>query len=432
MLRFLFSFMWFSVAHAQVEIQRVPATVEPDDSQLFSRVEMSADGRWLVFDSPSTNLVAGDTNDFIDVFLYDSQTRLLKRISVAADGSQADDDSFGPDISADGRWVVFHSRASNLVTGDGNGRNDVFLYDNLNDTLSRISVAFNGQDADGNSSTASISADGQWVVYHSRATNLVQNDTNGFSDIFLYHRTTGTTVLLSVSFDDLPANGPSYTPAISADGRWVVFESDAGNLVSDDTNGVRDIFVLDTMTSTRSRVSLAEDGTEAALPSRDADISADGLRVLFNSDAPLVAADVNGWADVYVYDFLTGQMRQVSVGAGGTQANAASTVGSISGDGNLVVFQSQADNLVPADGNQTWDAFEHDLRTGITRRVSLTATGVEANGASNGVWPPQLSYNGGRLVFVSLADNLVPGDNNLTHDIFLVDRYLFRDSLEGP
>ena len=208
-----------------------------------------------------------------------------ERVSVASNGGQADSSSVNPAVSADGRFVAFESDASNLVGGDTNGLNDIFVHDRQTGTTERVSVATGGTEANGVSYTPAISADGRFVAFYSNATNLVGGDTNGTSDVFVHDRQTGTTERVSVATGGAEANGGSSTAAISADGRFVAFHSDATNLVSGDTNGARDIFVHDRQTGTTERVSVATGGAQANSGSANPAISADGRFVAFYSVA---------------------------------------------------------------------------------------------------------------------------------------------------
>jgi Tol biopolymer transport system component len=206
--------------------------------------------------------VSGDTNGVDDIFVKDLQTGTTKLISVASDGTQGNSYSDNPSISADGRYVAFDSLAHNLVSGDTNDRGDIFVKDLQTGTTKRISVASDGTQGNNYSGNASISADGHYVAFESEATNLVSGDTNRARDIFVKDLQTGTTKRISVASDGTQGNYSFYNASISADGRYVAFESGASNLVSGDTNGVYDIFVKDLQTGTTQRISVASDGSQ--------------------------------------------------------------------------------------------------------------------------------------------------------------------------
>ena len=191
-----------------------------DDSDWSS---ISNDGRYVAFRSDADNLVSGDTNDFGDIFVRDRQIEITTRISVSSDGAQANDESRNPSISADGRYVVFESDADNLVSGDTNGSRDIFVHDLQTGDTKRVSVASNGTQGNNNSRFPSISSDGRYVAFQSLASKLVNGDTNGYQDIFVHDRQTGVTSIVSVASDGKEGNGDSYGTSISADGRYVAF-----------------------------------------------------------------------------------------------------------------------------------------------------------------------------------------------------------------
>ena len=246
----------------------------------------------------------------------------------------------------------------------------------------RVSVATDGTEGDGRSQQPAISADGRFVAFTSRASTLVPDDTNNAHDIFVHDRETGVTERVSVASDGTEGNGTSLGVAISADGRFVAFESASSNLVPDDTNGVDDIFVHDRETEVTERVSVASDGTEGNGHSQTYPaISADGRFVAFASMADNLAPGItNESADVFVHDRETGVTERVSVASDGTEGNGDSLRPTITADGRHVVFNSTASNLVPTDTNGVHDVFVHDRETGVTERVSVSSTGDEAEG----------------------------------------------------
>ena len=386
------------------------------------RPSISADGRYVAFESAASNLVSGDTNGVRDIFVHDGQAGTTERVSVALEGTEANDYSDDTSISADGRYAAFESYASNLVPGDTNGVRDIFVYDRQSGTTERVSVAFEGTEANDYSDGPSISADGRYVAFESAASNLVPGDTNEVRDIFVYDRQSGTTERVSVAYDSTETNDFSGAPSISADGRYVAFVSAASNLVPGDTNGTGDIFVHDRQLGTTERVSVASDSTQAASSSSQLSISADGRYVAFMSRASnLVLGDTNGSYDIFVHDRQTGITERVSVTSDGTQADYSSYNPSISADGRYVAFWSPASNLVPGDTNEARDIFLHDRQTGITERVSVASDGTQADYHSG---YPSISADGRYVAFESGASNLVPGDTNGWEDIFVHDRQL--------
>ncbi|HEY2987808.1 MAG TPA: hypothetical protein VGL11_08780 [Candidatus Binatia bacterium] len=337
---------------------------------------LTADGRYVAFASEATNLVAGDTNIFRDIFVRDLSTGKTERVSVHTDGTEAvNGHSSSPSISADGRYVAFESQALNLVGGDTNGFLDIFVHDREKHTTIRVNVSTEKYQAlGGQSYHPSISGDGRYVVFVSDATNLVPGDTNKVPDIFVHDRVKGTTKRVSVASDGAEGiGGASTQPAISADGRYVAFVSEATNLVPGDTNGLADIFVHDMDKGTTERVNVATGGAQTVgghsfYPA----LSADGRLVAFLSDAAnLVPKDTNGSWDIFVHDRQTGTTERLSVASNGTQGDAGSARPSISADGRYVAFESGASNLVPDDTNGVVDIFVHDRQTKKTARVSV-------------------------------------------------------------
>jgi Tol biopolymer transport system component len=253
--------------------------------------------------SGSSNLVSGDTNNTSDIFVYDTVANTPRRVSVGDNGTQENDQSNSPSISADGRYVAFESYASNLVSGDTNGTWDIFVYDTVANTTRCLSVDSNGTPGNSFSGLPSISADGRYVAFVSDASNLVNGDTNGADDIFVYDTVANTTRRVSVGDNGTEGNNDSWSPSISADGRYVAFSSNANNLVSGDTNGTDDIFVYDTVANTPRRVSVDDNGTQGNYLSYISSISADGSYVAFMSVASnLVSGDTNNDYDIFVYD----------------------------------------------------------------------------------------------------------------------------------
>jgi Tol biopolymer transport system component len=219
-----------------------------DASETWGSAQISADGRFVVFDSYATSLVPNDTNDSTDIFVRDRLTGETTRVSVDSTGKQANDYSLGAAISFEGRYVAFDSFASNLVAADTNQQEDVFVHDCLTGETTRMSVDSLGNQGNNFSAGSSISGNGQYVAFVSAATNLVSGDTNNSTDIFVHDRLTGETTRVSVDSAGNQGNGDSTLPSISADGRFVAFESRASNLIPADTNNSSDVFVHDRLT----------------------------------------------------------------------------------------------------------------------------------------------------------------------------------------
>lgn len=299
------------------------------------------------------------------------------RVSVATAGTQANDFSGGHAISADGRFVAFASRATNLVAGDTNGVDDIFVHDRLTGITERVNLGPQGlQATGGGSSDPSISGDGQRVAFTSSATNLVPGDTNGVQDIFVHDRQANLTIRVSIHSDDSQATASSARPFISADGLVVVFSSSAPNLVSGDTNNQTDVFLYDFAARTTRRVNLSSAGNQAVGGSSIAtSISADGRFVAFDSAATnLVSSDTNGVRDAFVRDRSIDVTKRVSVGLNGTQGNAASEDPVLSPEGRFVAFTSRATSFDLGLGR---GIFTHDLQNGETASLYVIFPGTD-------------------------------------------------------
>ena len=239
----------------------------------------------MAFESKANNLVSRDTNRESDVFVYGITNGRTTRVSVSTTGRQSNGESRGAKISADGRFVAFYSFASNLVPGDSNAAVDIFLHKRASGTTTRVSVASDEAQANSDSLFPALSADARYVAFDLAASNLVAGDTNGWTDIFLRDRDSGTTTRMSVASNGTQGNNASGRPAVSADGRFVAFISFASNLVPGDSNGTGDIFVRDRLAGTTSRVSISTGEAQGNGQSQEAAISATGRFVAFESEA---------------------------------------------------------------------------------------------------------------------------------------------------
>jgi Tol biopolymer transport system component len=393
-------------------------------------------------------------------------TARTTRVDVSSSAQQGDRPSWTAGISANGRFVAFTSQATNLVPSDTNHRQDAFVYDRSTGRTERVSVSSSGaqakprSDPDGGSAALDLSANGRYVLFRSDASNLVPGDTNGKTDAFIRDRRTGKThripptgvgVLQGVLSADsryavLSAGGNVYrydlrshhvirvTPgtnswsdsgSVSADGRFVAFTSNASDLVHGDTNELPDVFVRDVRNGKTTRVSVRSDGKQGvgkrySNGSNAPTISSDGRYVAFHSDMRnLVPGDSNGVFDIFVHDRLTGKTQRVSVSSHGRQANAESLAGaSFSADGRYVAFNSLATNLVANDRNDITDVFIRDLRMNRTQLVSLGLHGQGDDASWIGLGTA-FTHDGRHLLFASWAANLVPGDTNGVADVFL-------------
>ena len=414
-------------------------------------------------------IVPGQTglSDTIDYTLSLSATLVPSatiRVSVDSNSVQGNNSSFYPSISEDGRFVAFVSRASNLVSGDTNGTNDVFVRDTLNDTTRRVSFTPNGTQVDGaGAGQPSISPDGRFVAFTANfelfVRDTVANTTrqiylpgsigrgeygnptisrNGRfvafsyapegwvlnyssqkSNIFVYDTVADTARQVSLNSSGAQSNGDSRFPYISADGYFVAFTSYASNLVNDDTNGKLDVFVRNTLTNTTRRVSLNLDGSQRNAESGLPSISGDGRHVAFVSSHSIWGGGTNTVFDVFMGDTVTNTTRQISLSSQNYQGNEDSYSPSISADGRYVAFYSDASNLVGDDTNGVADAFVRDTVTNTTRRILLDSSFV-GDPKVKFYSSPAISADGRYVAIASKASNLVSGDTNGAADVFVV------------
>ena len=313
--------------------------------------------------------------------------------------------------------MAFESAAGNLVEDDSNGQQDIFVHDRQSGETTRVSVASDGSQAVGSSTWPSISADGGLVAFTSFADNLVTEDSNGMADVFVRDLTSGETTRVSLGPDGVEGDGISEEPWISADGRFVAFASMATNLVADDSNDQRDAFVHDRETGETRRVSVASDGSQGDGPAYQPILSADGSVVAFTSSAAtLVADDGNLESDVFVHDIATGKTTRVNLNTAGNELRDDSGHVSMSANGRFVAFVTGDGFVVADDTNESSDVFLVDRKKGVTTRLSVGSGGEQADGNS---YATALSANGSLVAFASNAGNLVPHDDNGVRDIFV-------------
>jgi cysteine-rich repeat protein len=440
----------------------------------------SLDGRYVVFASGATNLLGpgGDTNGSLDVFVRDRIAATTVRVSEAADGTEANGHSGNPWISGDGRYVLFASFASNLVPGDTNGVADLFVRDRDADengvfdepggvSVVRVSVASDGTQANADTITSVPPLDQtsfRFIAFRTDASNLVAGDTNGVSDVFLHDRDVDEdgvfdepgeilTVRVSVRSDgsQLSVGTPLHHGVPSADGRFVAFDADVGDLVPGDGNGLRDVFVHDRDADRNGvfdepggiatvLVSVASDGTQAlgGFGPIGPWLSPEGRFVHFSADsANLVAGDTNGAFDAFRHDrdaddngimdepggILT---TRVSLTTAGRQAEGGYAGANQSSAQRYAASQWGASNLVVGDTNSNCDVFLRDNLTGLTQRVNVSSVGLESSGDPEAVacsgtesLIPAVSVDGQHTVFISTASDLVASDTNGASDVFV-------------
>lgn len=412
--------------------QVIAATVErvsvaSDGSQAtegyFQQKAVSPDGRYVVF--AALGLPPGGV--YNNVYLRDRVTNTTELVSIANDGTPRNiNQPIGPvGVSADGRYVTFTARWQ-----DGRASAmDVYVRDRATNTTELISSP---GEVNKSSRHPSISDNGRYVAFSSNATNMVSGDTNGFSDIFVRDRVAGTTERVSIASDGTEASGDSdyngsFETSISGDGRYVAFVSKANNLVPNDTNGVADLFLHDRTTGMTKRVNVANDGSQDS--SADTGfygikLSGDGRYLVFQSGDQLSSEDTNDFLDIYVYDQVHDSVELISKAYDGSPANSISIYSSISSNGRYVSFISTASNIVEGGIPQSVGAFIYDRVTQTTEMVDVPNDGVSvADHISFG--HTGLSGDGRYVLFSSAASNLVTGvpDTNNSWDVFVSDRF---------
>jgi len=348
------------------------------------------DGRYVAFSSAWDYLAFGDKNESGDVFVRDRGTGTTEAITVG-DFSGADEAS----ISADGRYAAFMGCVHYCA---------VYVHDRGRRTTRLVSPTIDGEPIEIYTGGVGLSGDGRLVLFTSGARNLIDGDTNFAWDVFVRDVARGTTERANVGSDGVQANGQSGYGALSGDGRYVAFSSEASNLVPGDTNGGWDVFVRDRRMGTTLRVS--RDGDDVRQSSL-VDVSSDGRHVAFNGQSSVLVSDRNG-----------GATELVSVSSTEKPGTQYSEGASISDDGRYVVFVSSSTNLAPRDTNDANDVFVRDRVAGTTERVSVGTAATQANGASSAA---AISGDGRFVVFLSSASNLVRGDTNRSDDVFVRD-----------
>lgn len=425
------------VAEGQV-IERISVSsseVETDGDSYVSggRRVVSADGRYVVFESTASNLVTDDFNNSRDIFLRDRWAGTTARVSLSITGGDAWGESWDPSITPDGRYVVFASSAGNLVPDDHNGERDVFVRDIQIGQTFRVSVDMNGQDANGDSYSPSISDDGTRVAFGSEARDLVPGATSWNPDIYLRDLDLGETWYVSVGHDGTPGDANSWGATISPDGGHVAFVTGASNLVAGETYTGVEVMDREIGLDLTTLVTVAHDGGDSddrsgGIPS----LSGDGNYVAFFARATnLVDDDTNSQDDVFVRSISGGVTDRVNLSTNGEQTvDLGSWHPAISYLARYVVFLSDAPNLVDNDANGVGDIFGRDRLLGVTTRLNLNAAGEESDDYSSN---PMITPDGVYVVFESSATNLVPDDHNGMRDVFIAwgPAVLFADGFES-
>ncbi|HTF88081.1 MAG TPA: hypothetical protein VK843_06695 [Planctomycetota bacterium] len=393
------------------DVERVSVSSAGTEGDGASSVPaLSSDADFAAFESVATNLVPGDGNSRRDIFVRDRATGTTERVSVTSGGIQSNNDSFLPSLSSDGRYVAFTSAASNLVAGDSGGFRDVFVRDRQLGTTSRVSVDDNGLQGNGNSFDAKLSLDGRHVAFTSVASNLVLADLNATRDIFLRDMVAGTTELISIDSIGAQADFESDHASVSAYGRFVAYHSGATNLVAGDTNGSRDVFLRDRVAGTTARISVSSTGGQTNFWSYFPSVSADGNKIAFDSNASnLVVGDTNMVRDVFLHDRTNGTTTRLSVDPTGLQGTKTSTLPAISADGTLVVFETASPFLVPGDSSLFADVFARSLGLSCSPMAVYCTAKLNSAGCTSSIGASGAPLLSGPDAFRITASNVLTG-----------------------
>lgn len=373
----------------------------------------SEDGRFVAFESLASNLVVGDFNGLTDIFLRDRLTGTTQRISRTGSGGEATCHSSAPQITPDGRYVLFVSCGALMSPVTGSTL-QLYRYDRINDHLMMINPGIGDLPCNAHCRSGSISDDGQWVAFISTATNLHGSPPSS-GGVFFHRIPAGPTLLVNRASDGGMANGHVARAAISGDGGRIYFSDSSSNLVAGDTNGVADVFAYALDGATLQRVSLDASGAQLPAASFFKDVSRDGRHVLFGTKEFVCPPPQEG---LHVRDIVSGQTDCVSVdGVTNAVYSGLGYDAAISADGSRVAFTHYGSALVV-----------HDRATQRIGRI----TPPDANGQ---VWLLDICAGGDCAIFRSDADNLVDDDaNGQITDVFiatpLVDNTIFADDFE--
>ena len=389
--------------------------------------EISADGRFVLFNSEATNLAKSDANGPLrDVLLRDRHRGTTRLVNVSSKGVQGDDQSNGTFITHDGRYAAYTSLSANLVPGDTNGFVDAFLFDRKKGRTTRVSVGPGGVEGNADSFIAYLSTNGRFVAFYSFASNLDPATGAGHSNLFVRDRLTGALTLETRGLGGRPADGPRSRVAavINPSGRFVAFHSVSTNLVRRDTNGEQDVFRRDRSTGETVLVSVAADSGPADGPSERGDMSRDGSLVVFSSlTTNLVPGGTTpGRQHCYLRNLRQGTTRLIDVAAaGGEPDGSCGVVVRLTPDGRHVAFNSIATDIVAGDANGFADSFVLDRRTGEVALASLAADGGQGD-AHVSAFDLTITPDGRQVAFASAATNLIPRDTNGLPDVFVRTR----------
>ncbi len=402
-------------------ISLISVSTGGEQANVFTReVSSTPDGRYVVFATEADNLVTPDAGSRVDVFLRDTVAGTTTRITNDSLGGPPNGESVSPVISEDGRYVAFASNSTDFVSQQTFGFM-AYVYDRQTDQYTLVSVNTAGSAANsgmGSSQTLDMSPDGRYIAFVSKATNLSPFDHSRSIDVYVRDLQKGVTRLMSVNVHGNAA-GHSRFPQVSSDGQLVAFQSGSAKLVPHDTNAFPDAFVRDRVAKTTERVSVSGDGTQANGDSPGGPaISGGGRFVAFSSTADnLAGEDNNATADVFLHDRLTGATKLISKTSDGVAGGGGIPVVSL--DGRFIAFASLS-ALVPEDTNPTRpDVYLWDRPNQQMSLISQPLSGVQEAAGSE---VREVSADGRFVYFLSDADNLANNDTNLNSDLFVLDR----------
>jgi hypothetical protein len=373
-------------------------------------VSISGNGRYVAFASTASNLISGDTNNRQDVFVKDTQTGNVSRADVTSSGSELAKGAYGAvSISADGRYVVFASDDTTIAPIYFVNQPHLFVHDMQTGATSLVS----NPSSKVISNKFQISGNGRYVVYLEDADGVVAADSNHSPDVYLRDLKTNTLTLMSKNSSGVVSNLGADSPSIDYSGSKVAFTSFSGNLVSGATSYHTDTYLIDRIGGdVITDVTLGSDGNSDSI----ATLSGDGNTLVFASKANnLVSGDIGG-DDVFAYNIANNTKQIVNVDSSGTHLWGYGSAGlGVNSDGTLIVFSTDQANLVSGDTNNVYDVFLRDLNAGTTERVSMRNSTTQTTVASN--WPT-ISSNGKTVAFVSADAGVVAGDTNAVADVF--------------
>ncbi len=379
--------------------------------------QISDDGSVVAFRSKARNLDPADTDAIFDIYAKHLGSGDIQLASITSTGTKSNGTSEQPTLSGDGTLVAFQTKASNLDANDTDTLSDIYVKNLSTGALTLVSQTKAGTKSNGVSDEADISADGTMVSFRSTATNLVPADTDTVPDVYEKNLVTGDLSLVSVNGTGTKGNAHSGRPSLSSDGALIAFRSKSTNLLAADPDSAFDIYLKNMSTGSLRLVSADASGTDGNGASTTPMLSSDGTLVAFRSSASnLLAADSDNIYDIYVKNMTTGGLILASTTGTGTKSNGSCVNPSLSADGTAVAFGSFATNFDARDTDTVQDAYVKFLGSGALVLASTSATGTKGNANTLFPW---ISGDGSLVTFRSDANNLVAGDTDHTGDVYV-------------